>query len=215
MKRSVYYVFGVFLLVGSFICEPSSAQTAPAGETATANSTSAGAQASMPPKVRADQTFIIGADDMLAISVWKEPDLTKLIPVRSDGMISLPLIGEVKAAGRTPAQLEIDIAAKLKSYITDPQVSVIVQEIRSLKFNILGQVAKPGSYTLTTGMTIVDAIAVAGGFRDFAKKKGIYVLRPNPDGADVRLGFSYQEFIKGKNTNRNIVLKPRDTIVVP
>jgi polysaccharide export outer membrane protein len=152
---------------------------------------------------------------MLAVSVWKEPDLTKQIPVRSDGMISLPLIGDVQAAGRTPAQLQGDISAKLKSFITDPQVSVIVQEIRSLKFNILGQVTRPGSYSLGAGMTVVDAIATAGGFRDFAKKKGVYVMRQTASGPQIRIPFNYQEFIKGKNTDQNIQLKPRDTVVVP
>jgi polysaccharide export outer membrane protein len=165
--------------------------------------------------VSTSATYIIGDDDMLAVSVWKEPDLTKQIPVRSDGMISLPLIGDIQAAGRTPAELESDIAIKLKGYITDPQVSVIVQEIRSLKFNILGQVTRPGTYPLTAGMTVVDAVAAAGGFRDFAKKKGVYIMRLSASGTEARIPFNYQDFIKGKNTDQNIQLKPRDTVVVP
>ena len=91
-----------------------------------------------------DDTFIIGVDDLLAINVWKEPDITRSVPVRSDGMISLPLVGELKASGETPHQLEIAITEKLKNYISEPEVTVIVQEIRSQKFNILGQVARPG-----------------------------------------------------------------------
>ena len=114
-----------------------------------------------------------------------------------------------------PIPLEVDITDKLKSYITDPQVAVIVQQINSLKFNILGEVAKPGAYPLTAGTTIVDAIAIASGFKDFAKKKGIYVLRPSSGGPDLKFNFNYQEFIKGKNTKQNIMLKPRDTIIVP
>ena len=165
--------------------------------------------------LRTDDIFVIGNDDVLAINVWKEEALTKQVPVRSDGKISLPLIGDVQAAGRTPPELEQDITDKLKNYISDPQVVVIVQEIHSLKFNILGQVAKPGSYPLTTGTTVVDAIALAGGFRDFAKKKDVYVLRQAPAGAENRYRFNYQEFIKGKNTKQNIMLKPHDTIVVP
>jgi polysaccharide export outer membrane protein len=181
-----------------------------------AAATSSPAQPDSPSKkAHADDTYIIGGDDVLSINVWKEPDLTRLIPVRSDGKISLPLIGEVQAAGRTPAQLQQDIEVNLRSYITDPQVTVIVQEIRSQKFNILGQVNKPGSYSLAAGTTIVDALALAGGLRDFAKKKSVYVLRQNPQGEESRIPFNYQEFIKGKNVSQNIKIKPRDTIVVP
>ncbi len=161
------------------------------------------------------ESYIIGDDDVLSISVWKEPDLSKQIPVRSDGKISLPLMGEVQAAGQTPSQLEQEITAKLRSYITDPQVTVIVQQINSQKFNILGQVMKPGSYPITAGATIVDAIATAGGFKDFAKKKSIYVLRQTPGGKQLRIAFNYEAFIKGKDTSKNITLKPHDTIVVP
>lgn len=159
--------------------------------------------------------FVIGADDLLAISVWKEPDISRSIVVRSDGKISLPLVGEVVAAGQTPLQLEHTITEKLKAYITDPEVTVIVQQINSEKYNILGQVTKPGAYPLTATTTIVDAIAAAGGFRDFAKKKGIYILRRNAAGADSHIPFNYQDFIKGKNTSQNITLQPHDTIIVP
>lgn len=163
----------------------------------------------------ADDTYIIGDDDVLSINVWKEPELTRSVPVRSDGRISLPLVGEMQAAGRTPAQLEADLKAALGGYITDPQVTVIVEQIKSRKFNILGQVAKPGSYALTAETTIVDAIALAGGFKDFAKKKGVYVIRQDVNGRETRIPFNYESFIKGKNTAQNIQLKPHDTIVVP
>ena len=104
-----------------------------------------------------DNSFIIGNDDVLSISVWKETDLSRSIPVRSDGKISLPLIGELQAAGLTPLQLEKDIAGKLKGFMTDPEVTVMVQQINSEKFNILGQVARPGSYSLALAKTVVDA----------------------------------------------------------
>jgi len=162
-----------------------------------------------------DDTFIIGVDDLLAINVWKEPDISRSVPVRSDGMISLPLAGELQASGKTPHQLEIALTEKLKSYISEPEVTVMVQEIRSQKFNILGQVTKPGSYPLTNTTTVLDAIAIAGGFRDFAKKKNIYVLRQNPGGGESRLLFNYSQVIKGKDTAQNIRLEPRDTIVIP
>jgi polysaccharide export outer membrane protein len=162
-----------------------------------------------------DDSFVIGNDDHLDISVWKEPDLTKSIPVRSDGKISLPLVGEIQAAGRTPLQLELDIANRLRNYITVPQVTVIVEQINSKKFNIMGMVGRPGAYPLTLSTTIVDAIAAAGGFKDFAKRKGVYILRQNPDGTQSRLNFNYNDFIKGKNLSQNVKIEPRDTIIVP
>ena len=162
-----------------------------------------------------DDSYIIGADDVLAISVWKEPEVSRTVPVRSDGKISLPLAGEVQASGQTPKQLEKDLAAKLQSFISEPAVTVIVVEVRSQKFNILGQVSKPGTYPLASASTVLDAIAVAGGFRDFAKQKSIYVLRQNPDGTKARLPFNYKEVIKGKNPEQNIKLQARDTVVVP
>ena len=118
--------------------------------------------------------------------------------MRSDGKISLPLLGEVQAAGRTPLQLEQDITAKLRNYITKPEVTVMVEQINSKKFNILGQVIKPGSYSLALAPTVVDAIAIAGGPRDFAKQKSIYILRQNPGGGQSRIDFNYKDFIKGK-----------------
>ena len=161
-----------------------------------------------------DNSFVIGNDDVLAINVWKEPDLSRSIQVRSDGKISLPLVGEVQAAGRTPLQLEQDIATKLRNFITKPEVTVIVEQINSKKFNILGQVAKPGSYSLALAPTVLDAIAVAGGLRDFAKQKSIYILRQNPSGGETRIAFNYKDFIKGK-TRSELKLEPHDTVVVP
>lgn len=162
-----------------------------------------------------DDSFIIGDDDLLAINVWKEPDISRQVPVRSDGKISLPLVGEVKAAGETPLKLERDLEARLKNYIDEPEVTVIVQQINSQKFNILGQVNHPGSFTLANSATVLDAIALAGGFRDFAKQKSVYVLRANADGSETRIPFNYKQVLKGKNPEQNIKLQPRDTVVVP
>jgi polysaccharide export outer membrane protein len=162
-----------------------------------------------------DNSYVIGNDDVLAINVWKEPDISRSIPVRSDGRISLPLVGEVQAAGRTPLKLEEEIATKLKSYIAEPEVTVIVQQSNSQKFNILGMVNKPGSYMIANSATVLDAIALAGGFRDFAKQKNIYLLRQNPDGSQARLPFNYKDVVKGKNLEQNVKVQPRDTIVVP
>jgi polysaccharide biosynthesis/export protein len=219
MYSSTHHAIGFWLVIAVVLCRSLSGQTAinqTVGDSSRASLTVLPAQRDATPQsARTDTTFIIGNDDVLAINVWKEPDLTKQIPVRSDGKISLPLIGDVQAAGRTPSQLEQDITEKLKTYISDPQVAVIVQQINSMKYNIFGEVGKPGSYPLTGGTTIIDAIAAAGGLRDFAKKKAIYVLRQNAAGVESRYPFNYQDFIKGKNTKQNILLKPHDTIVVP
>jgi polysaccharide export outer membrane protein len=160
-----------------------------------------------------DDTFVIGNDDVLAINVWKEPDFSRSIQVRSDGKMSLPLLGEVQAAGRTPLQLEQDISTKLQYYIAKPKVTVMVEKINSKNFNILGQVVKPGSYSLALAPTIVDAIAIAAGPRDFAKQKSIYILRQNSGGGQSRIVFNYKAFLKGKT--QNIKLEPHDTVVVP
>jgi len=162
-----------------------------------------------------DDSFVIGNDDVLAINVWKEPDLSRSIPVRSDGRISLPLVGEVQASGQTPLKLEVEIASKLKNYISEPEVTVMVQQINSQKFNVLGQVVHPGSFVIANSPTVLDAIALAGGFRDFAKQKSVYVLRQKPDGTQARLLFNYKEVIKGVKAEQNVKLQPRDTVVVP
>ncbi len=159
--------------------------------------------------------FIIGTGDVLAINVWKEAEVSRVVPVRSDGRISLPLVGELQAGGRTPKQLEAEISAKLKDYVSEPEVTVIVQEIKSQKFNVLGMVMKPGSYVLTNPTTVLDAIAMAGGFRDFAKQKDIYILRRAVDGTQTRLPFNYKDVVKGHKSTQNTVLLSNDTIVVP
>jgi polysaccharide export outer membrane protein len=162
-----------------------------------------------------DPSYVIGANDVLAINVWKEPDISRSVPVRSDGKISLPLVGELQASGQTPLQLEQQIAKRLQSYISEPEVTVIVTDSKSQKVNILGMVPRPGEYFLTSSTTVLDAIAMAGGFKDFAKQKSIYVLRQAPDGTQKRILFNYKDVIKGKNADQNIRLQAGDTVVVP
>jgi polysaccharide export outer membrane protein len=159
--------------------------------------------------------YVIGPDDVLAVNVWKEPDLTRSVPVRPDGKITLPLIGDLRASGRTPVQLQGDIRQGLLTYLSNPEVTVTVQEAKSQKFNILGQVEHPGSYPLSRSMTVLDAIAVAGGCRDFAKTRKIYVLRFGPDGSHTRMEFNYKKVIEGSDLSQNVELQPRDTVVVP
>lgn len=179
------------------------------------SSKNAGDHGAATKKATSDDSYVIGADDVLAISVWKEPDVSRSVPVRSDGKISLPLIGELQAGGQTPRQLEQEIAKRLQSYISEPEVTVIVQDAKSQRINILGMVARPGSYLLAGSTTVLDAIAMAGGFKDFAKQKAIYVLRTGEDGAQKRLPFNYKEVIKGKSPEQNVRLLPRDTVVIP
>jgi polysaccharide biosynthesis/export protein len=170
-----------------------------------------------PPRV-ADvhpESFIIGVEDVLNINVWKEPEISRTLPVRPDGMITLPLVGEVMAKGLTPIQLQDQVTASLKKFMSDPQVTVIVAEVRSLTFNVMGQVLRPGYYPLIRRMTVLDAIALSGGFQPFAKQKKIYVLRTSADGKQVRLPFNYKDVIRGKRADENIELQPRDTVVVP
>lgn len=220
MDRCTKKSFIICFLTALFLCGNLTGQVAdphPGDGAAPADVTAAPpATPDLPSRTtRPNDTYIMGDDDILTISVWKEPDISKEVTVRSDGKISLPLAGELQAAGKTPSQLEEDIIGRLRSYITDPEVTVIVKQINSQKFNILGQVVKPGSYPLTTGMTIVDAVATAGGFKDFAKRKSVYVLRQNPRGSELRIPFNYEKFVKGKDPVQNIQLKPHDTVVVP
>jgi polysaccharide export outer membrane protein len=159
--------------------------------------------------------YVIGIGDGLDISVWKEGDLSKQVGVRPDGMITLPLLGEIKVVGLTPNQLQEQLTAALSKVLSDPQVTVGVVSINSLSFNIMGNVLKPGYYPLNHPVTILDAIALSGGFRDFAKEKKIYILRPTPDGKDKKIYFNYKDVIRGRNMAQNILLEPRDTLVVP
>jgi len=210
-KACIWWVERVaVLLLGAVLVSSVWAQDAPASTAPHSQGTSSDKPADKPH----DNSFVIGNDDVLAINVWKEPDISRSIPVRSDGKISLPLVGEVQAAGLTPLKLEKDIAEKLKSYISEPEVTVMVQQVNSQKFNILGQVSKPGSYVIANSPTVLDAIALAGGFRDFAKRKSIYVLRHSPSG-ETRLPFNYKEVSEGRNMSQNVQLQPGDTIIVP
>jgi polysaccharide biosynthesis/export protein len=161
------------------------------------------------------EAYVIGAGDLLAINVWKETELTRTVLVRPDGRISLPLIGELQAGGRTAAQLQAEITDKLANYISHPQVNVLVQEIKSRSFNVVGKVVKPGEFVLIRPTTILDGLAQAGGFQEFAKATKIYVLRRLPDGSTTMLPFNYKKVIKGQGLEQNVMLKSGDTIVVP
>jgi polysaccharide export outer membrane protein len=182
----------------------------PASNSANASSANSNSTPSVPVD---SSTYVIGAEDALHVSVWKEPELTATIPVRPDGMISLPLLNDVQAAGLTPMQLAASITEKLKKYIADPRVTVVVTAMNSRRIYILGEVTHTGPMGLTPNMTILQALAAAG-FTQFANTKGIYVLRVE-NGKQQKLPFNYKQAIKSDSTAQNFVLKPGDTIVVP
>ena len=161
-----------------------------------------------------DPGYVIGPQDVLDINVWKEPDMTRVVPVRPDGKISLPLINDVQAAGSTPTQLAADITTKLKKFLTDPQVTVIVTAINSQRIYVMGEVLRAGAFPLIPGMTVLQALANAGGFTTFADVKKIHVLR-TVNGKRAELPFNYREVLKGGNEDQNIKLQPGDTVVVP
>ena len=158
--------------------------------------------------------YVIGESDLLSINVWHEPELTRVVPVRTDGKISLPLIGELQASGRTAEDLRATISAGLKKFLEAPEVTVSVQEPRSQVFTIVGKVLKPGSYPLGQRVTVIDGIAMGGGFKDFAKVGKIYVVRMHRDGRSERLPFDYKRAVRG-DMDQNYVLEARDMIIVP
>jgi polysaccharide export outer membrane protein len=157
--------------------------------------------------------YVIGADDTLHITVWKEPDMSVTLPVRPDGKISIPLLNDVQAAGMTPMQLGASITEKLKKYIADPRVTVVVTAMNSQRIYVLGEVTHTGAMALLPHMTVLQALASAG-FTQFANLKAIYLLRTE-NGQETKVRFNYKEAIKGHGTQQNIVLKPGDTLVVP
>ena len=161
-----------------------------------------------------DAEYKIGAQDVLRIDVWKEPEISRTAPVRPDGRISLPLINDVQAAGLTAAQLAAVIADGLRKYITNPQVTVGVTEINSRRVYVTGEVTRPGAFPLLPNMTVLQALSSSGGFSQFAKLKSIYVLRTE-DGKQVKHPFNYKEVVSGRKPELNIPLQPGDVIVVP
>jgi polysaccharide export outer membrane protein len=161
-----------------------------------------------------DAEYKIGPQDILRIDVWKEAEVSRAVPVRPDGKISLPLLNDVQAAGLTPMQLSVVIADGLKKYMNDPQVTVSVSEINSRRIYVTGEVTRAGTFPLLPNMTVLQALSSSGGFTQFAKLKNIYVLRIE-DGKQVKLPFNYKDAVNGKKPEQNVLLQPGDVIVVP
>lgn len=173
-------------------------------------------QATTPVAQRAgeDPAYKIGPQDVLKIDVWKEEQLTRTVPVRPDGKITLPLLNDVQAVGLTPMELASVISDQLKKYINNPQVTVSVTEINSRRVYVTGEVTKGGAFALLPHMTVLQALSSSGGFTQFARVKNIYVLRTE-NGKQVKMPFNYKEAVTGKNQEQNIELQPGDVIVVP
>jgi polysaccharide export outer membrane protein len=157
--------------------------------------------------------YVIGLDDVLHIAVWKEPDLTTTLPVRSDGMISLPLLNDVQAAGLTPMQLAALLSQKLKKYVASPNVTVVVTQANSRRIYVFGEVSHTGPIALLHDMTVMQALSTVG-FTQFANTKRIYILRME-NGQEKKIPFNYKQAIKGDAAALNVLLQPGDMIVVP
>jgi polysaccharide biosynthesis/export protein len=169
---------------------------------------------SQPPAPVAAEDYVIGPDDVLSVVFWREKELSVDAVVRPDGKISLPLINEVMAAGLTPEQLRDRITKQASAFVKDPQATVVVKEINSRKVYITGQVEKPGAYPLTTRLSVMQLIAMAGGLKEYAKSDRIVVMRLE-QGREVRHRFDYKKVFEGKDDARNLEMRPGDTVVVP
>lgn len=185
---------------------------APAAQSVPATAEAAAAPRPSDPAVPSG--YVIGADDLLSIVFWKDKDMSAEARVRPDGRIALPLINEVQAAGLTPEELQKKITEESRKYMEDASITIVVREINSRRVFITGEVSKPGPYALTSPITVMQLIAVAGGLRDYADSKNITIMR-SEGGKQLSLKFNYKEVASGKNLNQNIELRPGDTVVVP
>ena len=158
--------------------------------------------------------YRIGVGDVLNIQVWKEVDLTRSVPVRPDGKISFPLLDDLQAAGLTPLELKLVLTERLKQYLSEPRVTVLVEEVNSYKVYVMGEVVTQGALVLKNKTDLLQVISLAGGFTAFAKKKEIIIIRNNGKNG-ARITVNYEKILSGKNPEQNLILEPGDTVVVP
>jgi polysaccharide export outer membrane protein len=211
MSFSTYFFMVTWLILAPGQARVTQERTTP--ETAS-QKPAAGAMTANLQRSANDPAYEIGPQDVLRIDVWKEPEISRTVPVRPDGKISLPLLNDVQAAGMTAMQLATVIGDGLKKYINSPQVTVGVSEINSRRVYVSGEVTRSGAYPLLPNMTVLQALSSCGGFTQFAKLKSIYVLRIE-DGKQVKHPFSYKDVVNGKKPEEDILLQPGDVIVVP
>jgi polysaccharide export outer membrane protein len=205
MKRLTLLILAGALLSGSVVAQQAAKEAPPMRASPKSIAT---------PEGEANADYKIGPQDVVRIDVWKEPDISRTIPVRPDGKISLPLLNDVQAAGLTAMQLAGVIREGLTKYMNNPQVTVTVSEINSRRVYCTGEVLKPGALSLLPNMTALQAISSCGGFTQFARIKGIYILRVE-NGKQVQHPFNYKDVVKGKKPEDNILLQQGDVIVVP
>jgi polysaccharide biosynthesis/export protein len=168
-------------------------------------------QAAAPPAT-AEEPYRIGKEDVLDVSVWRDPDLSRTLPVRPDGFITLPMVGEVQAEGRTTVELEQEIVSRLQKYIQSPRVTVMVREVNSARVYVTGEVQKPGGFPLRGQMTVLQALAMAGGLTEFADRDGMMVIRAN-NGPHISV--RYSDLVARRTQGADFPLQPGDTVVVP
>jgi polysaccharide export outer membrane protein len=202
-SRWTVLVAGAVLMIGLAFAQVAAAQA----------SANPAADAAVKADAQGGPDYVIGPEDGLHIAVWKEPDLTATLPVRPDGKISLPLLDDVQAAGLTPKQLADTIQERLKKFVADPRVTVVVTQINSKRIYLVGEVGHTGAMPMLPGMTVLQAISSAG-LSQFANTKKIYVLR-TINGKQEKLPVNYRKLVKGENMQQNYVLIPGDTIVIP
>ena len=192
---------------------PVPSQAPPSAATSVPQAAARAGSPEVPSPTPVSARYIVGPEDSIQVNVWREPTLSGVFPVRPDGMISLALLGDISAAGRTPMDLANDLTERLKKFITDPTVTVTVLAVNSKRVFVLGEVQKIGPIALTSDITPLQAISAAGGLTPYAKKKHIYILR-GAEGKQKKIPFDYNKAIKDGN-QQGVVLLPGDTIVVP
>ena len=212
MKNTILVILACCLMVG--MAQANSEKSSAKGKKDGAKGSQVHAAPAVALVAADDPTYKIGADDILKIDVWREDQLTRTVPVRPDGRITLPLLNDMRASGLTPMELAGAIRDELKNFVNNPQVTVSVMEINSRRIYVTGEVAKSGAFGLLPHMTALQAISSTGGFTQFARPKNIYILRTEK-GQQVKLPFNYKEAIRGRNPEQNIELQPGDVIVVP
>ena len=206
------------LLLPGYFCfaqeTPTDGQPSPQVSAAPQTKSAKSPAAPEPAQQRMDDSYVIGESDVISVNVWKEEGLTDNgVLVRPDGMISLPLIGDIKASGKTPVQLAKEIGELLKKYVQDPNVTVFLNQMNSKRVYLIGQIGRTGPIAMTPGMTLLEAIATAGGLNEFANAKKIYILRIVA-GKQQKIPVQYKQALKG-DLSLNLTLNPGDTIVVP
>jgi polysaccharide biosynthesis/export protein len=203
----------IFFMLGTFILVSGSADLNAQQKTEYARQTPLTAPVIEEPRIKDD--YIIGVDDVLSINVWKEPDFSiKELLVRPDGKISLPLLNDIQAGGLNTKELRQNVADKLKDYVESPYVTVTVLKSQSRPISVVGQVARPGAYQLSTPITVLELIARAGGLSEYAKVKDIKIIRKE-NGKTLQFAFNYKEAIQGINLKQNIQLQIGDVVLVP